>query len=85
MALDRDRDPGRAPIHAALEGLAMSHDHKPSIVLAELWEGAKASTGTPLLRLLGWPVGGAAARRRAPAPDAARRDGGRVAAGGAGA
>jgi hypothetical protein len=38
MALDRDRDPGRAPIHAALEGLAMSHDHKPSIVLAELWE-----------------------------------------------
>ena len=37
-ARDRDRDPGRAPTHTTLEDLAMSHDHKPGIVLAELWE-----------------------------------------------
>jgi hypothetical protein len=67
MALDRDRDPGRAPIHAALEGLAMSHDHKPSIVLAELWEGAKASTGTPAS-----PASGVACRWRCCATASAR-------------
>ena len=37
-ARDRDRDPGRAPTHTTLEDLAMSHDRKPGIVLAELWE-----------------------------------------------
>jgi hypothetical protein len=36
--LDRDHDGGRRPSAAELEDLAMSHDHKPSIVLAELWE-----------------------------------------------
>jgi hypothetical protein len=37
-ALDRDRDPGRRPTAAKLEGLAVSYDQKPRIVLAELWE-----------------------------------------------
>jgi hypothetical protein len=36
--LDRDRDRGRLPSTAELEQLRMTHDHKPSIVLAELWE-----------------------------------------------
>jgi hypothetical protein len=44
--LDRDRDPGRAPTTAEREGLAMSHDHKPSIVLAELWERPSAKNNT---------------------------------------
>jgi hypothetical protein len=37
-ALDRDRDPGRGPTQAELEGLVVSYDPKPSVVLAELWE-----------------------------------------------
>jgi hypothetical protein len=37
-ALDRDRDPGRRPTAAKLEGLAVIYDQKPSLVLAELWE-----------------------------------------------
>jgi hypothetical protein len=36
--LDRDHDGGRRPSAAELEGFVMSHEHKPSIVLAELWE-----------------------------------------------
>jgi hypothetical protein len=38
QTLDRDHDPGRAPTTTELEPPRMSHDHKPSIVLAELWE-----------------------------------------------
>jgi hypothetical protein len=41
-ALARDRDPGRAPIHAERENLTMSHEPKPSLVLAELWERRSA-------------------------------------------
>jgi hypothetical protein len=46
-ALDRDRDPGRAPIRAELEGLAMNHERKPRVLLLEVEVRTSERTGRP--------------------------------------